>query len=920
MRKRHCFTWVLVLILAGLWVPERAAAQEAERYTILLQGVPLRQALQEVIRVSSIDLVYSRDLVEGKTVFCRREQVQIDEIMRCVLDDTGLDYIRSSSGTYILINEREVESQYGDLAGGVFDADTGAPLPYANVLLADATIGTTTNEDGLFSMASLVAGAYPVAISYIGYETVYDSIYVEPGRANKQRFTLQSSSINIEPIVINGLVQRVPSSLLGSGELSEEDFQSVSGFGKTPDVIQGASRLVGVASQQPVADLYIQGGGGNEHFTLLDGVAIRNPVSMGRHLGAFSPLALERLTVQKAGFEARHGSQLTGLVSVEHTLSTRHPISGAIMIDPVSVNGRFITRSVGENGRELAVMAAGRISNWDVYQDPDVRSLLDQWTAIDPLVTRFWVGQDVTVNEIRQLAGSPQVQFSDLHLAARFKASPFHIFHGSLYRAVNDLTADHAIVEGLSTGNGYAVLSSNAYSWKNWAAQLRHSWIIGTRSVLTTQLQGSWHNSALLYNVYSPEDINSIAGMLSGNVLEVFQDSLAAGVNADENNVIKELGVRFDLNHSFSTAHTMEVGIEGYHVDSRFSFFQPFVDPIRTHPANWTWAGFLQSTFTLGKNFVIVPGLRATYVPERSTVYAEPRMAIRVDGRSSLLGTYAFRLAGGLYRQYLNQFELTSYGTVNVVPTTLFWLPLDNSLSPSRSQHLAFDAMLSPAPAWTFRMEAYSKWNARLLVYDFDRAQDLENMGNAVPQDSFIAATSGEARGIGTSVSYSGKMLGAGVSYEYSEVRQRFPNRFNDATIATPWEVPHRFRLNASMKLSEQVQLESIWTHSWGRSWAFRRSYYDVFAVWNPQPSPVTLPDFSNPQHDRVPAYQRLDLNIKYRGRVGRFDSIVQFYVVNVLDDANVFDYNIEAYEDSFITTPRVLPGRQFSLVFRVNY
>ena len=34
-----------------------------------------------------------------------------------------------------------------------------------------------------------------------------------------------------------------------------------------------------------------------QHITLLDGVPVRDPVSLGRYLGAFSPLALNRMTV-----------------------------------------------------------------------------------------------------------------------------------------------------------------------------------------------------------------------------------------------------------------------------------------------------------------------------------------------------------------------------------------------------------------------------------------------------------------------------------------------------------------------------------------------------------------------------------------------------------------------------------------------
>ena len=642
---------------------------------------------------------------------------------------------------------------------------------------------------------------------------------------------------------------------------------------------------------------------------------------MGRHLGAFSPLALERLTVQKAGFEARYGSQLTGIVSAEHDLSAAKSFSGSFMVDPVSTNGRLVGAFRGKNGKEGVIMAAMRGSNWGTYQDKDVRSLLTSWSGIDPLITTFWIRQPVILDAVEEISHDVDVNFSDLHIASRYKLNPFHSIHASLYRAVNELGAFQSIFQESTEGEGAFVLfAESEYSWLNWGSQIRHSWLLGDRSALTTQIRGSWHNSSL--------DYFAIPSSLEENVLtdslivalDVFKDSLQTNERARERNKIQDLGMQVNLYHSISPNNHLEVGIEAAHTRSRFSFFQPFMDQVQNRPSNWHWAGYLQNSITIGRRMVITPGVRVTYVPVLSTIYAEPRLSLRMDGIARGFGNYAVRVAGGVYRQFVNQLELTGYGTSTVIPSAFFWLPLDGTLSPSRSYHLALDFMLIPAEQWTIRMEGYSKWLHRTLIYNHAVIQDLEvETGEQVDQSDFIVPTSGRASGVGMSLNYKGAVGAGGISYEFSHTIQRYPGRFNDQMIAVPWQVPHRLKLNGVLRLTGGLQVESTWTQSWGQQWGFRRAYYDVFSIWDPVTS-SPLPDFNAPEENTLPGFQRLDLGLTYSWKSSSYLSRIQLYVLNVLDHDNIFDYSIESRPDSFNEIPRYLPGRQYTVSMRLDF
>ena len=912
----------LFFIVSNLAFVSSLSAQDGtERYSISFQATPLIDALKEVLLITEIDLVYSRELVVGQQVFCRAKDATASELLQCVLKETNLDYVLSSSGTFILMKKREVKPLYGDLGGGVYDIDTGAPLPFANILLVNRSGGVATNQDGLFSVSSLISGELPIAVSYIGYESLYDTVLVRPGLSNRHKFFLKANTTEFDPIIINGLMQRVPSSLLGAGEIGPRELGEVVGL-KTADVLRGASRLVGVSVQQPIADLHIHGAAGNEHVTLLDGVPVRNPVSMGRHLGAFSPLALERLTLRKTGFASKYGSQLTGVVSVEHNLSAKKSFSNAFTVDPVSTNGRVMGKFKGKNDQELVVTAAARISNWNVYEDQDVRSLLTGWNDVDPLAVAFWVRREVSTSAIQRFGGQPEVQFSDLHFASRYKLNAFHQIHASLYRTTNNLSSIQGIVQqDLEPGNedDFVLLAQNAYTWLNWAGQIRHSWLLGARSVMTTQVKGSSHNSSLNYQAFF--DGLEFGASLSSftDILQQYGEALQTNIRADEGNKIHELGVQLDFSHSISPVHILEFGVEATHDESSFSFFQPFIDPFENHASTWKVAGYIQDTVPLGKRFVLVPGIRLTYVSKLAPIYAEPRLALRMDGAAPGLGEYAFRLSGGLYRQFIHQFELTGYGTSTVVPYALFWMPLDGSISPSRAYHLAFDALWLPGSHWTLRMEMYSKWLERGLVFDYATIQDLEPDGVPVSQSDFIAPSDGYSGGMGIGLEYNKAFFKGEATYEYAYGKQRFPGRFDERRVTTPWNVPHQISFNMSLQLHEQVLVESNWVQQLGRSWGFRKTYYDVFDIWSPETS-ISLPDFQDPGNDSLPAYQRFDLGMKYVWQGKGFRSQLRLGVLNMLGRDNVYDYSVEAREDSFSRVPRTLPGRQFSLSVRVDY
>lgn len=90
------------------------------------------------------------------------------------------------------------------IEGVVVDSITGSPLPFASVSVAGTTRGTTTNEEGRFSMIfGKISGNPVLLVASMGYRTTPKEI--QPGIISDLVISLQPSPIQLTEVEIVGL-------------------------------------------------------------------------------------------------------------------------------------------------------------------------------------------------------------------------------------------------------------------------------------------------------------------------------------------------------------------------------------------------------------------------------------------------------------------------------------------------------------------------------------------------------------------------------------------------------------------------------------------------------------------------------------------------------------------------------------------
>ena len=157
----------------------------------------------------------------------------------------------------------------GTLTGYLTDRETALPLRGATVRIEGTRSGAITNAKGVFVINSAPAGSVTVVVTFVGYETSRQKVYIKASESATMVITIKSSAISKGEVVVSAnrrvqAVQDVPISvsILTSEDLDQrsvtrldEALRYVSGISIARDQvnIRGASGFAfGVGSRTAV--------------------------------------------------------------------------------------------------------------------------------------------------------------------------------------------------------------------------------------------------------------------------------------------------------------------------------------------------------------------------------------------------------------------------------------------------------------------------------------------------------------------------------------------------------------------------------------------------------------------------------------------------------------------------------------------
>lgn len=206
----------------------------------------------------------------------------------------------------------------GKLAGIVVDAATKEPLIGANVIVMGTEQGAATNIDGKYFVLNIVPGTYDIRVTFVGYSPkVYTDIRIVAGITYELNAELQTG-VALNEIVITGEKKFFEEKSTNSTKVIDANDISrlpVKGVEKLASLQAGVVIADGSGGASGNAQINVRGGRANEVLYIVDGVA-QNDLYGGGNATQLSNSAIDQISFQIGGYEAKYGSAQSGIVNV----------------------------------------------------------------------------------------------------------------------------------------------------------------------------------------------------------------------------------------------------------------------------------------------------------------------------------------------------------------------------------------------------------------------------------------------------------------------------------------------------------------------------------------------------------------------------------------------------------------------------
>lgn len=258
------------------------------------------------------------------------------------------------------------------LTGTISDKKTNEPIVFANVYLPQLEKGSTTDNNGNFTINNLPKGTYKMVISIIGYET-FSQIANIPS-AESLRIALNPSAIEMEEVIVS-----TPFHKLQSENVMKVERESVSDLKSKGSVTltDGLSNIAGVESVTTglsIGKPVIRGLSSNRVLVYTQGVRLENQQFGDEHGLGLNEAGVESVEVIKGPASLLYGSDALGGVlylnpeRFAEANTTKGDIGGTYYSN---TQGYSTNAGVKSSGEKFKFLFRGSLAEHSDYQTKD---------------------------------------------------------------------------------------------------------------------------------------------------------------------------------------------------------------------------------------------------------------------------------------------------------------------------------------------------------------------------------------------------------------------------------------------------------------------------------------------------------------------------------------------------------------------
>ncbi len=262
-------------------------------------------------------------------------------------------------------------SQKGTVTGLLTDKDmNNEPLPFANALLKGTSIGTTTDENGKYTITA-EPGNYTLSLSFLGYETIEIPITIKANETITINKSLSAGGgVMLKDVVVQGGTSREKEgALLVDQKISVDIKQSIGAQEMSrkgiSDVSSAVTKTTGITKQEGSGNIFVRGLGDRYNSSTMNGLPIpsNNPEKKNINLDVFSTDILEYVSIDKVYNSKLYGDFAGGNIDI---VSKDYKGNGFLKVD---IGSKINSNAVSEN--EFTLQKGPKASGFSNFSIPN---------------------------------------------------------------------------------------------------------------------------------------------------------------------------------------------------------------------------------------------------------------------------------------------------------------------------------------------------------------------------------------------------------------------------------------------------------------------------------------------------------------------------------------------------------------------
>ena len=257
------------------------------------------------------------------------------------------------------------------VSGKVTDAISGKPLAGASIIISDLRTGVVTDENGVFSFRNVAAGRHLFEVSYVGYASFSEYIFISPGTIRD--FLLSPSVVENDEVVVTGISAAtqarrnpVPVNIVKKVDLNRTvSTNLIDALSNKPGISQIST---GPAVSKPV----IRGLGYNRVIVLNDGTRQEGQQWGDEHGIEIDEYSVQKVEILKGPASLMYGSDaMAGVINILTNVPVQEGVFKGSVTSAYQTNNRLrgLNINLGSNKNGFSWNAYGSLKAAADYEN-----------------------------------------------------------------------------------------------------------------------------------------------------------------------------------------------------------------------------------------------------------------------------------------------------------------------------------------------------------------------------------------------------------------------------------------------------------------------------------------------------------------------------------------------------------------------